>query len=133
MRTLFISFFIAVSLVCCATQKNSREDLEENFKNYNELVRWRQFEDASNYPADSISGEYEERLKAAKNVMIVDWRVINLKFGEKMKKAEVKVEIDYYNIFSPRVRTVIDKQKWAYQENKGKGLWRLMSLLPEFP
>jgi hypothetical protein len=64
--------------------------------------------------------------------MIVDWRVINLKFDEKMKKTEVKIEIDYYNIFSSRVRTVIDKQKWAYQESKGKGLWRLLSLLPSF-
>lgn len=133
MRTFFLSLLIATALVSCATQKNIREDLEKNFKNYNELVRWRQFEDASSYPADSISREYQARLKAAKNVIVVDCRIMNVKYDEKENKAEVKVEIDYYLLSSSRLRTVTDNQKWAYQGKEGKGLWRLMSLLPEFP
>ena len=133
MQKLFILFFFAVSLVCCATQKDIREDFEKNYKNYNELVRWRQFDDASSYPADSISGEYQARLNAAKNVVVVDYRVTNIKYDEKMKMAEVKVEIDYYTLFSSSVRTLTDNQRWSYQGKEGEGHWRLMSLLPVFP
>jgi len=97
------------------------------------MVRWNQLEEASLFPADSISAGYRERLKAAKNVAVVDYRVMNIKYDEKKKEAEVKVEIDYYRRSTLSLKTVIDNQKWAYQEKEGKGHWRLMSLLPDFP
>jgi len=133
MQKLFLPLLIAATLISCATQQNIKADFEKNLKNYNELVRWRQFEDASLLAADSISGEYRERLKSVKNVAMVDCRVMNVTYDEKKNTAEVTVEIDYYTHSSPRMRTVTDHQKWAYQGKEGKGLWRLMSLLPEFP
>ena len=97
------------------------------------MVRWNQFEESSLFSADSISAGYRERLKAAKNVAVVDYRVINIKYDEKKIEAEVKVEIDYYKRSTLSLKTVTDNQKWAYQVKEGKGLWRLMSLLPDFP
>ena len=133
MKTLFFSLLLTAVLVSCNTQRSIQADFEKNFRNYNELVRWNQLEEAGTFPADSISAGYKERLKAAKNVAVVDYRVMNIKYDGKKKEAEVKVEIDYYkrNILS--LKTVIDNQKWAYQEKEGKSLWRLMSLLPDFP
>jgi hypothetical protein len=97
------------------------------------MVRWHKIEEASLFPADSISAGYRKRLKTAKNVAVVDYRVMNIKYDEKKKEAEVKVEIDYYRLSTLSLKTVIDNQKWAYQEKEGKGLWRLMSLPPDFP
>ncbi len=133
MKTLFFSLLLTAVLVSCNTQRSIQADFEKNFRNYNELVRWHQLDEASLFPADSIAAGYRERLKDAENVAVVDYRVMNIKYDEKKKEAEVKVEIDYYkrNILS--LKTVIDNQKWAYQEKEGKGLWRLMSLLPDFP
>lgn len=108
-------------------------EFEKNFRSYNELVRWHQLEEASLFPADSISAGYRERLAAAKNVAVVDFRVIDIKYDEKKKEAEAKVEIDYYRHDTLSLKTVIDNQKWMYQGKKGKSLWRLMSLLPDFP
>ena len=133
MRILFLSLLILAALASCATEKNTRDNLEKNFKNYNDLLRWHQFEDASRFSADTIYGEYRERLKTAGNVVVVEYRIKNVKYDEKKKEAEVKIEIDYYTLSSTKLRTVLDNQKWVYQENDGKGLWRLMSLLPEFP
>lgn len=132
MKTQFFSLLITAVLVSCSTQ-NIKADFERNFRSYNEMVRWHQLDDAGLFPADSILAGYRERMKAAKNVAVVDYRVINIKYDEEKREAEVKVEIDYYRLSTLSVKTVIDNQKWAYQENKGKGLWRLMSLLPDFP
>jgi hypothetical protein len=133
MKILFFSFLITAFLVSCSAQRSIRADFEKSFRNYNEMVRWHQIEEASLFPADSSSAGYRERLKAAKNVEVVDYRVMNIKYDEKKKEAEVKVEIDYYKRSTLSLKTVIDSQKWAYQEKEGKGLWRLMSLPPDFP
>lgn len=133
MKTLFFSLLLVVSLVSCNAQKTTRADFDRSFKSYNESVRWRNMEDAGLFPADSISGEYKERARKAQNVAVVDYRITDVKYDDKKKEAEVKVEIDYYTLSSSRIRTLTDTQKWAYQEKEGIGLWRLMSLLPEFP
>jgi len=110
-----------------------KAEFEKNFRSYNELVRWHQLEEASLFPADSISAEYRERLKDAKNVAVVDFRVMDIKYDEKKKEAEAKVEIDYYRHSTLSLKTIMDNQKWAYQKKEGNGHWRLMSLLPDFP
>jgi hypothetical protein len=133
MRTLFFSLLLTVVLVSCNTQRGIKADFEKNFRSYNDMVRWHQLEEASLFPADSISAVYKERMKTAKDVAVVDYRVMNIQYDEKKKEAEVKVEIDYYRLSTLSLKTIIDHQKWAYQEKEGKGLWRLMSLLPDFP
>ena len=134
MRILFLSLFITATLVsCAATEKSVREDFDVVFSEYNDLLRWHRFEDASLFPADTVSEKYRERVEMAKDVKMVDYRVMSVTFDEKKKEAAVKIEIDYYTLSSPRVRTVVDNQKWVYQGKEGEGVWRLMSLLPEFP
>ena len=133
MKTLFFSLLLTAVLVSCSTQRSIQAEFEKNFRSYNELVRWNQLEEASLFPADSISAGYREQLKDAKNIAVVDYRVMHIEYDEKKKEAEVKVEINYYKRNTLSLKTVIDNQKWAYQEKEGKGHWRLMSLLPDFP
>ena len=133
MRKAFLFIFIAAMLVSCATEQNIRADFEKEMKNYHELIRWHQLEDASLLASVSISGAYKERLQAAKNIVVVDYRVSNINYSEKTKQAEVAVQIDYYTHSSPRMRSITDNQKWAYEGKEGEGVWRLTSLFPEFP
>ena len=133
MRILFLSLFITAALVSCATEKSFREDFDKVFMGYNDLLRWHKLEALGLFPADSISEKYRERVEMAKDVKVVDYRIMNVTFDEKKKEAAVKIELDYYTLSWPRIRTVVDNQKWAYKGEKDKGEWRLMSLLPEFP
>jgi|OpeIllAssembly_1097287.scaffolds.fasta_scaffold87873_1 hypothetical protein len=133
MRILFLSLFITAALVSCATEKSFREDFDKVFMGYNDLLRWHKLEDLGLFPVDSISEKYRERLEMAKDVKVVDYRIMNVTFDDKKKEAAVKIELDYYTLSWPTIRTVVDNQKWAYKGEKDKGEWRLMSLLPEFP
>jgi hypothetical protein len=132
-RIFLLSILIATALISCATQKNTRADFEKNFKSYNDLLRWHQLAEAGLFAADTIPREYYERLAAAKDVSVIDYRVMQVKYHEGEKDAEVKIEIDYYTRSSTKVRTVEDNQRWVYQDKEGKSAWRLVSLLPEFP
>lgn len=133
MRILFLSLLIMSSLFSCATEKSERKDFDKIFTDYNDMLRWHRFEDVRLFPDDTISEKYKKRLEMAKDVKVVDYRVINVTFDEKKKEAAIQVELDYYTLSSPILRTVVDDQKWVFTGEKDKRVWRLMSLLPEFP
>jgi len=124
---------IMVLFSCAPTQSGIREELNESITKYNDFVRWHKLDAAGLFPADAISEEFMTRAKAAKNVRIVDYRVVRMNYDVERNEALVQVEIDYYTLTANRLRSLIDNQKWAYVSENGIKQWKLMSLLPEFP
>ena len=134
MRIFLLPAVLVIALVTCApTQSGIREELNESITKYNDLVRWHKLDAAGLFPADAISEEFSTRAKAAKNVRVVDYRVVRTNYDTQTNEALVQVEIDYYTLTANRLRSLIDNQKWAYVTENGIKQWKLMSLLPEFP
>lgn len=132
MRNLFLFVIIIILLTACATQDTLRGELIQSVKQYNDMLRWHKLDTAGIFAIDSLSEEFRTRVEAAKNINVVDYRIIGVKYDETKNEAEVRVEIDYYNISSNTLKNLKDNQKWAYVEEAGSKQWRLKSLLPEF-
>ena len=133
-RISFLSTIVGMVLVSCApSQSGIREELNESIANYNDLVRWHKLHAAGIFSADAISDEFRARAKAAKNVRIVDYRIVRVNYDPVRNEAVVQVEIDYYTLTANRLGSLTDSQKWAYVTENGITQWKLMSLLPEFP
>jgi hypothetical protein len=134
MTILLFLLPLMVVLGSCSTYNaiNVMEKLDKTFRAYGNIIRWEKFETASLFAASSIHDEFEKRVKDAKNVVVVDYRIINVEYGEGGKKVTVNAEISYHTLSSNLVRTLIDKQIWVYGEEKGSKQWRLLTLLPEF-
>jgi hypothetical protein len=130
MRKFFSVLMLVMLLGACS--HNVRDEFDESLKKYNELFRWNELETASLFAADPLRGEYIVRAKAAKNIRVVDFRVIGSRYDEKKNKASVEVQVDYYLLSAATVKTLRDTQEWSYQGEKGAQGWRLMSQLPEF-
>jgi hypothetical protein len=134
LRILLLPAIVLMVLVTCApTQSGIREELNQSIAQYNDLVRWHKLDAAGVFSADAISEEFRTRAKAAKNVRIVDYRVVRMNYDTQTNQALVQVEIEYYTLTANRLRSLIDTQKWAYVTENGIAQWKLMSLLPEFP
>jgi hypothetical protein len=133
-RISLLPVVLVIALGACApTPSSIREELNESITKYNDLVRWHKLDAAGLFPADAISEEFRARAKAAKNVRVVDYRVVRMNYDTQSNEALVQVEIDYYTLTANRLRSLIDNQKWAYVTENGIKQWKLMSLLPEFP
>jgi hypothetical protein len=133
-RSSLLPVFAVIVLVSCApTQSGIREELNQSVSQYNDLVRWHKLDEAGLFPADAISEEFRARAKAAKNVRVVEYRIVKVNYDEGRNEAVVQVEIDYYTFTANRLRSLIDAQKWAYVTEGGIAQWKLLSLLPEFP
>ncbi len=131
-RVSFSLVVIIIALTACG-QYVLRDGFEKSIDRYNEMVRWHKFDEASLFTTESLSEEFGARVKAAKNVKVIDYRIVKTKYDGKKGEAEVRVEIDYYTLSTNRLKTLLDIQKWAYFEENGTKQWRLVSLLPEFP
>jgi hypothetical protein len=133
MRTLLLLLAVFIALTACATRESIREDFENSYTHYNDSLRWREFDKAVLFTPLSLREKFKARVKAAKDVIIVDYRIVDLYYDAEKGEANVKVEIDYYTLALNTVKTVMDNQKWIYQKDQdGSNQWRLVSLLPQF-
>jgi len=133
-KTLLAAMF-PLLLVGCSTLKNINigGEFEKSSRSYLQLVRWQEFESAAvTYVSPPLQEAYRERIKAAGEVKVADYRVKMMECDPVKGEATVKVEFDYYRPPSTRVRTIEDLQKWSYEGENGQHIWRLKSLLPEF-
>ncbi len=129
MRTFLSVLIIAITLAACGP--NLREKFNESLNQYSALVRWNDLDAAGMFAADSRREDFIARTRAAKNVKVMDHRIVGMTYDEKKRRASVNVEIEYYLLSSARVKTLRCTEEWAYGEDKRDG-WRLMSLFPEF-
>ena len=128
-----ILFMLALRVaVCSCSTYNLRGNLDESARAYGVAVRWKNFEKAELFVASSIRDQFDKRAKDAKDVEVLDFEIIAVDNDEASKKATVNAKITYSMRSSNRVRTLIDKQVWSYEDPKGSKQWRLMTLLPEF-
>ena len=124
---------IIISLAACSNYVyDLRGQFDNSLQKYNQLYRWSEFDDASVFYADPRSAGALSRLEAAKNVKIVDLHVRSILLDEIKRKATVDVDIEYHFRTTTRVKSLRDRQEWAYKDEPGLTGWRLISPLPEF-
>lgn len=128
-----VILLFSMILASCMTKASVRKEFNDSIEQYKNLLSSQSFEAAGFFAIEQISNEFSARAKAAKNIKVVDYRILRAKYDELNAKAEVEVEIDYYSLPFYTVKTIKDTQKWAYITERGETHWRLTSLLPEFP
>lgn len=130
---IFLSLLVCVFILSsCSTSMKMRQNFDDTFREYKEIVRWHGFSESSKYTTSSLRDDFEHRLKTAKDMKVVDLRVVKMKYDSEKGEATVKLEIQYYMLPSNRVKTMLDNQKWSYVEENGRKAWRLVSMPPDF-
>jgi hypothetical protein len=96
---------------------------------YAAAIRWGRFESAADFMAPSPR---PPALDSAwlKNIHVTSYEVLYRKNLEKGSLIEQNVEIRYYHEQSGVEKTLLDRQRWRYQEKQNT--WALESGLPAF-
>ena len=137
MKMFMVLFLVSLVLTACGSYKaltDVREDLLNTIKEYNEMVRLKEFDKAKLFVAESTREEFDVRAKATKDVKFEGYRILSRDFITATDKEIVKVEFDYaISPLTPK-KTLIDNQTWSflYVKEEGRKRWRLLTPLPEF-
>jgi hypothetical protein len=112
---------------------NVTSDFDTSARAYAKLVRWHELDSAvATFVSPTHQNDYRKRIATARNAQVVDYRIVALDCDPDKGEGTVKVEFDYYRLPSTRVLTVVDEQKWTYEDVGGTRTWRLQTPLPEF-
>jgi hypothetical protein len=136
-RIGFGLLLLSTVLVACGSYNamtNVRDDLMDAIKQYNELVRVKDFEKARQYVAESARDEFDARVQLAKDVKISEYRILKREFITTTDEEIVKVEVNYTIPPSAQTKTLLDEQNWSflYVREEGGKRWRLITPFPEF-
>ena len=91
MRNIIAALAIALALTSCS--HNLREEFDTSLSKYNNLLSRNELGSANLFAANSIKEEFNTRAAALKDVRIVDYKIVNVKYAEEKHRASVDVEI----------------------------------------
>jgi hypothetical protein len=137
MRIRFIILSIVIALTACASSplRAVLDDFDRSIKEYNNLLASGKFEQAGIFVTESRREAFNTRAKAARNVHIIDYQILNINDEIELKgAATANVRFNYTVPPNSEIKTIVDSQNWSYVYVKedGRKRWRLMTLLPEF-
>ena len=131
----FIAKWIVLMLLVmgCASLGDEKEnwlEFDKTSRAYLRALRWGEFEAAYAFkrrPAiDAKIPDFEDLT----DVRVTSYRVKQTIISENEMKVMQIVDFQYYRMRNVTVRTITDRQKWEYDEEKER--WYLLSELPNF-
>ena len=127
---LVILLLIALIAPGCASVDDSKKTitLDSALRQYERAIRWGEFEAADTLRRESTDASANTaHLKA---VRVTAYDTLAKTETENRSKAQVDVEIRYYNEYTMKEVTITDHQQWEYDPD-GK-TWFITSPMPAF-
>jgi len=126
---------LAIGLVAsgCGPSKSKRKmALDDTLSQYATAVRWGDFAAASRYLDPEISPDKKPTrldMERYKNLRISSYLPQPIQPGSDPDRIVQPVRISFYNRFTNRERSILDRQVWRYDADKKR--WYLTSGLPK--
>ena len=104
---------------------------DETIRAYDRAIRWGEYEEAFAYKKLSDQDNKLPDFSEYRQIKVTAYKVKKTILDEEsFSKVMRFVDIQYYRMSNVTVKTLIDRQKWEYNEEIDR--WYLMSDLPTF-
>jgi hypothetical protein len=104
---------------------------DETIRAYDRAIRWGEYEEAFAYKKLSDQDNKLPDFSEYRQIKVTAYKVKKTILDEEsFSKVMRFVDIQYYRMSNVTVKTLIDRQKWEYNEEVDR--WYLMSDLPTF-
>lgn len=127
MNIVFKALLIGPALVSCSHDLHFMR-MEDTLTGYAAALRWGRYETAADYQAPARRVQPDTNW--LKNIHVTSYDVFYRKELEPGKLVEQSAEIRYFNEHVGVEKTLIDRQTWRFDAEKG--VWLLEGDLPAF-
>ncbi|MBW2409433.1 MAG: hypothetical protein JRF72_06505 [Deltaproteobacteria bacterium] len=133
MSKLTVKAVVLILLIMgCASMKTGEKmsQFDETSRAYIRAIRWGEYEAAFGFKKLTAREEVIPDFEDYRTVKVTNYRVKQTIISEDQSMIIQIVDFQYYRMKDVTVRTLIDRQKWEYDEEQEK--WYLQSNLPAF-
>ena len=126
-------FVLVLLIVGCAKIEIQKQMtlFDETIRAYDRAIRWGEYEEAFAYKKLSDQDNKVPDFAEYRQIRVTAYKVKKTILDEESFSKVVRfVDIQYYRMSNVTVKTLIDRQKWEYNEEVDR--WYLMSDLPTF-
>jgi hypothetical protein len=124
---------LALLLMGCAGLDMGKENwkkFEETSRAYLMALRWGEYETAYGFKRPPNSYDEIPDFHDLRDVRVTSHRIKQTIISEDKMTVQQIVDFQYYRMRNVTVKTMTDRQKWEYDEEKER--WYLISDLPKF-
>lgn len=115
---------------CMNSKAKEVDEFNTHAKSYGKLIRWRAFDDATEYNRPREIDLPEPDMKFLSEIKVTKYEIDSLVLSEEGDEAVVVAEITYYHERINDVKTLKDQQLWWQDEETGR--WYVDGGLPNF-
>lgn len=128
---IFCCLLIVFALTGCQSNntKKTVETLNYTVKDYGKFIRWRAYDEATNYIRHKDERAANTDTSALQEIRVTKYQVLTVEINDENQEAFVKAEITYYHERVNSVKTIIDQQLWWKDEESNQ--WYLDGVLPD--
>jgi hypothetical protein len=121
-----------VLILGCASMKTGEKmsQFDETSRAYIRAIRWGDYEGAYAFKKLTDREDVLPDFEDYRSVKVTNYKVKQTIISEDQAKIIQIVDFQYYRLTDVTVKTLIDRQKWEYDEEQGR--WFLQSNLPAF-
>ena len=125
-------FFLILLILGCASMEvgERMSQFDETSRAYIRAIRWGEFEAAYAFKKltdrDDVLPDFEDY----RTVRVTNYKIKQTIISEDQLKIIQIVDFQYYRMRDVTVKTIIDRQRWEYDQEQEK--WFLQSNLPSF-
>ncbi len=129
---LMLVLVVSVLLNACGGNSKRKMALDDTLSRYASAIRWGDFAGASRFLDPLIDpAKRPTKLDMAryKNLRVSSYMPQPIQPGSDKNRIIQPVRISFYNRYTNRERTILDRQEWRYDEEDKR--WYLSSGLPK--
>ena len=128
---LLIICLVVPAMSGCMNNKSKQVDYFNNHaKSYGKLIRWRAFDDASEYNRPRETELPKPDFDYLSEIKVTKYEIKSVVLSEEGDEAAVTAVISYYHERTTAVKTIEDNQLWWKDEESGH--WYVDGGLPNF-
>lgn len=121
-------------LAGCALINPPEKQGRGNLDDFVYALRWMQFGAAANFMQPQFRDDFLRQFRDTRDLTIVDVRLSAAKVLAEGRRVEAEIEMDYYLLPSPEIKTFPIEQTWVFFETgQGTGDYLITTPFPTFP
>lgn len=127
---------LALALSACTLLAPPEKQRKTALDDFMYALRWQRYSEAATYFTSEHRRAFLDQIeKTGKDLNVTDVRLKQLDLKDEGRRAEVRLEMDYYLLPSATLKTLLIDQTWVYSEvgDAETNGFHITTPFPEFP